>query len=372
MEREIRKKKEEGYVPLKKYLTDVEVRVADKIDHSKMLPKNLSFSKPTKAPPKRYFNRSDIYFTKKVNGETVIVHKMADGTVRIYSRRIDDITEWFLHLEEFVEKESGIPNRSILLFEGFMGNGDTRRDAILASKIFRSDPPLAFSKQQKMGWMRFYLFRVPVWGGKDVEVNTMHKHQLEWLAGLPDTWRLSNRFDGQRFIYPAALFKNMSVPEALRLAQRNGWEGFVGYDPDQKFGDKSYSFHGKPDRPSSFFKAKPVKEDDFVIIWDPSKDKGGYGTGKNKDRVGYLAMYQYNKKGEKVYCGDVGTGLTDADRDRIKRVAGLGAYVGVAEVYFDDRFFISAGDNSNAVQLPRIHRLRTDKKPEECICEELS
>lgn len=374
MDREIRKKMEEGYSLVHGEVREVP-KTADRIEHNADLPKNLAFCKPSKKPNKKAMGRTDLFCTVKFNGETVVVHKQADGTGRVYSRRMIDITEWFPHLQVFVE-DSDIPPNSILLFEGFMGRGATRKDAIRAASIFRSKPELAVEKQADEV-MQFYLFRVPVWDGDDRERECPNGKQLTWVEEVVSPILLDkrHRLNGKRFLHPIQLHRNLSVDSALSLARKNKWEGMVGYLPDMCLGDQSWSFHGKPDRPTHFFKLKLDEEDDFVVRFNPDRgpEYGTWGTGKNQKRVGTLSMLQYGADGYLHYCGEVGTGLSDEEREQIARTLRETGktYRGVAEVHFETRFFISEGDKSNAIQLPRIHRFRTDKGVSECICDQL-
>ena len=43
----------------------------------------------------------------------------------------------------------------------------------------------------------------------------------------------------------------------------------------------------------------------------------------------------------------------------------------VVQIEYEERFYKSAGDKTNALQLPRLSQVRTDKKVEECINPEL-
>jgi len=367
MEREIRKKREEGYEDPGKKSSGT----GDQISHDHPLPKNLAFCKPSKKPNKKAMGRHDIMGTVKFNGETVIAHKMADGTVKIYSRRIIDITDWFPQLANFMESVD-VPPRTIMLFEGHMGRGATRKDAIKAASIFRSKAPLALEKQEADGWMRFYLFRVPVWDGEALEKNYPASSQLDWIENVlgPILKKKAYRWEGQEVLVPMQLLRNLSVDSALAHARTNKLEGLVGYLPEEFLGQQAWSFHGKPDRPTHFFKLKIDEEDDFHVMFDPDHGIGTWGTGKNQKRVGTLAMFQLGKDGGNfIYCGDVGTGLSDETRDEI---AAVYRSKGKWEVHFETRFFFSQGDKSNAVQIPRIHRLREDKEPAECICELLT
>lgn len=374
MEREIRKKVEEGYED-PKATTTLKV-VKDQILHTSPLSKNLAFCKPSKKPGKKVMGRHDIIGTVKFNGETVIAHKMDDGRAAIYSRRMIDITAWFPQLANFIES-ADVPPRTIMMFEGHMGRGATRKDALKAASIFRSKAPLALEKQEAEGWMKFYLFRVPIWDGEHIEQHYPAEQQLSWIEEIltPILNKKEYRWEGQRVLMPIQVIRNVTVDSALEYARAHKLEGLVGYLPEGVLGEQAWSFHGKPDRPNHFFKLKIDEEDDFIVRFAPDKGFGTWGTGKNQKRVGTLAMFQLNGAGgEEVYCGEVGTGLSDPQRDEITNLLRSlgGIWEGVAEIHFETRFFVSEGDKSNALQLPRVHRLREDKEPSECICENLT
>lgn len=372
MDREVRKKLEEGY----ELPSSTGSSSKDEICHDQPLPKNLAFCKPSKKPNKKAMGRHDIIGTVKFNGETVIAQKMQNGTVKVYSRRMIDITDWFPQLANFMES-ADVPPRTIMMFEGHMGRGATRKDALKAASIFRSKAPLALEKQEESGWMKFYLFRVPIWDGEHLEKNYPASSQLDWIAN--NVGRLMSKkaylWEGQKVLVPLQMMRNLTVDSALQYARENKLEGLVGYLPEETLGDQAWSFHGKPDRPTHFFKLKLDEEDDFVVLFNPDLKLGTWGTGKNQKRVGTLSMYQYNRAGgELIYCGEVGTGMTDEQRDQIAaqlRSSEGARWEGVAEIHFETRFFVSEGDDSNAIQLPRVHRFREDKVAEECICESL-
>ena len=115
----------------------------------------------------------------------------------------------------------------------------------------------------------------------------------------------------------------MPVANAIEEAERKGYEGWVGYKRNETFGKYSFSFHGKPDRPSCCFKLKPEYEDDFIAYFDPLNGTktfpmGSTGTGKNTGLLGTLSLYQLGERGSNftdklVYICEVGSGISDVD-----------------------------------------------------------
>lgn len=384
LDRMVRKKLEEGYVEvgINGRSLDVDPLVINDdpthLDLDKPLPKRLCFSKPRNRITPQTLSELDeagsLIHTRKINGMMVIAHIRADG-VDLYSRRMENLTNHFPHL---VEALQDYPNRSIMLFEAFLGKGNSKKDLLSVQSVMRSKWERALQLQEDSGWMNFYLFRVPFWKGKHLEKDQTNQELLYTIEDaftdrfLEFDWAALKTPVKRRFLYPIQIFEGC-VSSASALADDNGYEGWVSYVRHEKLGAYSYSFHGKPDRPSSCFKLKSSETDDFVAYWDPDGKSGmthgSWGTGKNMKRVGTLSLYQWTPNKKLIYISEVGSGLTDQLREEL---ADVDIYPIVAEVRYDDRSYVSAGDKTNALQLPRVVRFRDDKAPEECISEDLT
>lgn len=383
MDRMIRKKVEEGYVEvgINGLPLHVDPLVVNEdpnhLDLDAPLPKRLCFSKPRNRITPKTLSELDeagaLIHTRKINGMMVIAH-IRTQSVDLYSRRMENLTAHFPHL---VEALQDYPKRSIMLFEAFMGKGNSKKDLLSVQSVMRSKWERAIQLQTDSGWMKFYLFRVPFWKGEHLEGIQTNQ---ELLYNIEDIF--TDRFLGfdyealgipsvPRFLYPLQILEN-SVSSAASIAENKGFEGWVSYVRHEKLGDYSYSLHGKPDRPSSCFKLKTAETDDFAAYWDPDGKKGmvhgSWGTGKNMGRVGTLSLYQWTADGKLVYISEVGSGLTDQMREEL---ADIDLYPLVAEVKYDDRSYVTTGDKTNALHLPRVVRFREDKSPEECISEDL-
>ncbi|CAB4131051.1 DNA ligase, ATP-dependent, central [uncultured Caudovirales phage] len=371
-DRAIRKKTEEGYVEVGIGGKALMGESASEIDHCLALPKNLAFSKPNNTISDKAMNKLDkdgrLLYTRKVNGMCVIAHIMENGDVELYSRRMDSITGKFPHLATALQ-ELEIPTSSVLLFEAYMGNGNTKRDMKLLQTIMNADDDKALARQKEIGCVKFYLFRVPILGGKCLEAMYSNEANLYLIAEeFTDTFF---NYPG-KFLSCAAPRTFLSTEAAKAYAVDRGWEGWVVYDKDAIIGDKSYRFTGKPDRPASCFKLKPSQEDDFIAYFSPiegtkERPMGFFGSGKNRGRVGTLSLYQLNDAGEEVYISEVGSGLTDLDR----QVMMTSKWPQCVQIEYEERFYIKAGDDTNALQLPRYKGLRQDKSVDECINSEL-
>jgi len=380
-ERQIRKKLEEGYVELNSLGEALLGESAAEIDHGGFLPKNLAFSKPNNTISEGKIAKLDeagvLLYTRKVNGMCVIAHVRVDGSINLYTRRMDMITLKFPHLCEAL-KRLRIPPNSILLFEAYMGEGNSKKDFKLVSKIMNADDDKAINRQIEDGWAKFYLFRVPILDGQHLESKYDNEACLLTIENA-----FTDMFMEYEHINPSAPYSagkflsciqvmRMPYAKALTMIQETGWEGFVVYVKNATIGGQSYRFTGKPERPPSCFKLKTAEEDDFIAYFSPDEGtkeapQGTWGTGKNMGRVGTLSLYQLNEAGDEVYCGNVGTGLTDLNREEML----TWKWPKCVQIEFEERFYIKGGDDSNKLQLPRYKGVREDKSVEECINPEL-
>jgi len=375
MNRSIREKEEEGYQEVGVDGRPLVGGSLDKLeldlDLNELLPKQLCFSKPTNGVSLEKANdMGDFIFTKKMNGMMIIAHVMLNGETHLYSRRMDNMSGHFPHLLAAM-KQLKIPAGSILLFEGFMGNGANKRDLISCSEIMRSDTDKANQKQMTNGWMHFYLFRIPFWKGVHLEEKKTHNQLITLIENTFTDMFLDYRdphgLTNEQFLHAIQVFEG-TPQEAVDIALSEDFEGWVCYQSEEGFGDKSFSYNGKPTRPPSCFKLKPIKEDDFIGYYNPDKGTeerpmGKRGSGKNKNRLGSISLYQIGREGLEVYICEVGTGLSDEQRDAL---TDLGQEPVVVHIQYDDRSYVSMGDKTNALFLPRVIGIRTDKTVDEC------
>jgi predicted DNA-binding WGR domain protein len=382
MDRLIRRKVEEGYVevgldgrPLiggvvekPEYTVLPLYAEGDVIDFSKALPKNMCFSKPKNTVSEKFIAKleadDNLILTRKVNGMMVICQVTDSGAPRLYTRRMDEITNHFPHLLEALSTME-FPAKSILLFEAFMGEGNEKRDLLRVQSIMRSKYERAIQLQEDDGWMKFYLIRVPVWKGEYLEqTRTCSELCLMIENTFTDRfmdYRRSSTKD--RFLFTLENFEG-SVAEARAEAERNGYEGWVGYKKNATFGKYSFSFHGKPDRPSCCFKMKAEYEDDFIAYFDPEHGlkefpMGSWGSGKNTGLLGTLSLYQMDTTTNgQVYVCEVGSGFTDKQRKEMTEAE----YPMVVTVKYTSRQYISEGYATNALEFPRFDQIHPDKE----------
>ena len=378
----IKKKMDEGYVEVGLDGRPLLGEVENVIDHVRSLPKNLCFSKPKNGVKEDAINQLDFemrsIYTRKVNGMMIVAHVMEDGTAELYSRRMDIMTEHFPHLVDALGPDGlNIPPKTIMLFEGFLGQGSTKRELIQVQSVMRSLTDRAIALQKESGqWVKFCLLRLPFLRGEHLEgkmtmgklINAMENDLAEKFIQYRDP-----NVKGQ-FLFTMDVFTGTAA-EAQLLTTRYGYEGWVGYDKELILGDKSYSFTGKPDRSNGCFKLKPDEEDDFIAYWNPdkaTKDRpmGSWGSGKNQERVGTLSLYQIGASGTEVYICEVGNGISDKARGELCEDTNL--FPITVQVKFEERFYISQGDKTNALHLPRVLMIRADKAPSECVNSDLT
>jgi hypothetical protein len=367
---QIRRKRWEGY---REYSTihggmiDEEAKTGIDFDN---LPDNLSFYKPDNSMGAGITKKAlegKVWYSRKRNGECYIIAKGMERA-KLYSRRmlrqhhleVGTPFTWddrFGHLVDAAEKV--MPFNSILLGELVMDRDGLDSPYELDS-ILKQLTPGAIQTQAEIGRPSFYIWDIAFWDGQNMVGEKPVRARYDLIHEL-------NTSEGA-FI-PVQFFESNvihSPDNAKAVAKYENWEGFVVVDPDGIYGEKAFNFKGKPDRPGTVCaKCKPEYEDDFVVFFDPEK---GYGKWSTKERYGKgihsAPLYQYNSKGELVYICLCGGGLTEQQK---REWANPSLYPMVWKVQFTDRRYVSAGDDSNALDHPRLLDRRTDKKPEECV-----
>lgn len=383
MDRLIRKKVEQGYqetgldgrpmvggpvsAKTKGDFTDDNLLVS----FEETLPKNLCFSKPRNTVTEEFVRQleedGNLILTRKMNGMMVIAQIGEGGTVHLYTRRMDPLTDHFPHLT-LALLNLNIPAETILLFEAFMGEGNKKKDLLRVQSVMRSKSEKGLQKQEDDEWMKFYLIRIPAWKGQFLEqINTCETqcHMIE--NAFADKFMEYEDSIAGRFLHTLENFEG-TVDEADALAEEHGYEGWVGYIRDAVMGEYSFSFHGKPDRPNCCFKRKKEYEDDFIAFFNPDYGKsslkhGSWGTGKNTGKLGTMSLYQMDPEtGEVIYICEVGSGFTDKQREEF---ADVSLYPMVATVKYTSRQYTSEGDDTNALEFPRFDQVHPDKQQEE-------
>jgi ATP-dependent DNA ligase len=174
------------------------------------------------------------------------------------------------------------------------------------SQICRSDPDKAIAKQEELGKVSYYIFDVAFWYGDCLLTKSpyMERYSL-CVEYMDDIFSLSDR---EYILYPEIL--HMTHAEAIQTMKARKLEGLVVWDAQGKMKDKeAFTFNGKAYRPNVLWKSKPKYEDDFIVRF------GEYGTGKNKNKIKNVTIYQLDAQGNEIYLGKCGGGLSDEQRE---------------------------------------------------------
>ena len=149
---------------------------------------------------------------------------------------------------------------------------------------------------------------------------------------------------------------------SLAVAESLGWEGWVVIDPDEIYGDKSYNFRGKPERPKFVVKHKPQLEADFIVRFDPDNGVGRKGKGKKSVGVGSVQAYlTLPGSSDEVPVALVGGGLS---KEQVLEFADTSRYPQVWKVGF------ASWTRKGSVQFPKFLMERDDKGIDECSIEQ--
>lgn len=365
-ERKIKKKVEEGYVEFDPDAIEAELLNLE-IDFTK-LPKSLSFFKPRRWPTDgRGLNKlltltesDNAIYTVKRDGMMHPVLITEKGSVKIYTRRMDDCTKSYPHLVEAFDSMN-LPAGTILLCEFVIPNstgaGDDRDHM---ASIARSLPERARKLQQMGAKAEAVVLSVPFLCGE---------YQFDkpiWMNfDLISEMKIDNLY-----VSPIHIL-HTSFENAKTFCQVNKLEGLVIYNGDAKFGSQGYNFRGTPERPECW-KCKSEYEDDFVIVWDPKEDEGSFGSGRIKNLPGRVSLYQADITGCFHYICGCGSGFTDAVRQEIMdRARDNGGSAGVAIIKYVSRSFIREGGKSNALKEPVFVGWHADKKEIEAMNKKL-
>jgi hypothetical protein len=334
------------------------------------LPASLCFYKPdnTMGPGiTKKAEAGNVLYTRKRNGMAYILARGTDHP-RLYSRRMlrqhDDeqgtALTWndrFPHLIEAAAQF--MPENSILLGELVMDVSG--KDVFKSIQSYTKSLTLqSLEDQKKEGLPGFYIWDVAFWDGQDLVSNVPVEARYALIHEFPS---------GQHFI-PIEVITFKDTQEAIEHAKKEDWEGYVVVDPHGIYGDKAYNFKGKPDRPGTVCaKLKPEWEDDFVALWNPEAGYGERSTkGRSNQGIKSVGLFQYNLKGELIFISNVSSGLTDEQK---RDWANPNKFPMVWKVAYNERSYMSQGDDTNALIFAKFIEVRTDKAINECINPEL-
>jgi ATP-dependent DNA ligase len=339
MDRQIRKKREEGY---RETMDDAETQ-----DLFSGLTKRFVPAKPrndldTDAIRKLYAD-DKLWAQRKRDGQRHIVLITSKGEVRIYSRRMDDMTGHFPKLCGII-KDLKLPKKTILDGE-ILIDRDGKDDFRAVGTITRSKAAKGAEREATLP-VKFMVFDCLYFAGKPVWEQPYEYRYHEVLCNyLP---------------VGTGRFNYVFVPEVLegtfdaltKRAKREGWEGIVFW----YWNDPTLVRDGGKPKRTGCVKWKPIKEQDFIAT------DYFLGSGEPSEVVGGFYLAEYAPDGTLRDCGKVGTGL-----DAAMRVDALTwKYPCVLAVEFDKQ------EPEGKLRFPVVLKKHEDKLPKECIGKDLS
>jgi DNA ligase-1 len=285
-----------------------------------------------------------VYAEYKYDGVRAQVHK-SKGTVRVYSRRLEDITSSFPEVVEAVKPAKGefILDGEVVPFS----EGKPLPFQLLQRRLRRQED---FESAAVKAPVTYFAFDLLLKDGKetvDLPLSERRARLAEILEGTSARMAESTDVSTER-----------EVEAAFRRSRAMGYEGLVVKDPD--------SLYGMGKRGSGWVKLKEELDTlDVVIV------AAEYGHGK---RAGVISDYTFAvRDGDGLKTiGKAYSGLTDKEIDemtrRLKEITvkdyGYRRQVRpevVVEVAFDSIQRSDRHDGGFALRFPRIKRIRTDK-----------
>lgn len=335
MERKVKKRLENGWVE--------NISEVDKVSQSFSL-KDLSTSfapaKPVNTLSREEFlswaSQNLIIVQRKVDGQRHFLVKDEDGDVKIYSRKMKDMTEHVPHLAKLLAS-SLVPPGTVLDAELCLWDDNVDKFKQI-SAILRSLPERAKELQERDGPLSAYVFDILYWSGEatwKLPYEKRYRLMLEKLSGLvPD------------LILPINELLYCRAEDIADFQVVNKFEGYVIWRKDQA---SKLRWDGKPSRCNCFKLKKELTEDCIAVGWYPGK------SGKNQGRFGGFILKQYHN-GKLIDIGQCGGGFTDGQRTSFMSIE----YPCVVEVKFAERL------KSMKLRYPNFVRFREDKPAEEC------
>jgi DNA ligase-1 len=284
------------------------------------------------------------YAEYKYDGVRAQVHKAGDS-VRVYSRRLEDITSSFPEIAKSLEGTKGdfILDGEIVPFS----DGRPLPFQLLQRRLRRMEK---FEEAAKNAPVSFFAFDILMFNGKETTDSPLSRRRalLKRLV----------RGTGVKLAESSDVGNEAEINSSFRRSRELGYEGLVVKDPD--------SVYAMGRRGTGWVKLKEELDTiDAIIV------AAEYGHGK---RAGVISDYTFAvRDGDELKTiGKAYSGLTDKEIDemtrRLKEITikdyGYRRNVKpeiVVEVAFDSIQLSDRHDSGYALRFPRIKRIRTDK-----------
>jgi DNA ligase 1 len=308
-------------------------------------PVNFMLAEPmaTAGEIAEHFSKT-VYAECKYDGVRAQVHRSA-GEVRIYSRRLEDITPSFPEVVEALGGAKGefVLDGEVVPFQG----GHPLPFQLLQRRLRRLEDFEGAAMRAPVVYFAFDLLYIDGKEALDLPLEDRRALLRKVVSGTPVQLAKSSDVAGAE-----------AIGRAFRASRDLGYEGLVVKDPASPYA------MGK--RGSGWVKLKEELDTlDVVIV------AAEYGHGK---RAGVISDYTFAvRDGERLKTvGKAYSGLTDAEIDemtsKLKRITvkdlGYRRQVKpeiVVEVAFDSVQRSDRHDSGYALRFPRIKRIRADK-----------
>lgn len=308
------------------------------------LPKAFAPAKPissiTDAEAAVLERAGKLIIQRKRDGQRHLALVTNSGDVKLYSRRMEDMTGNFPRLRQAI-KDLGLPARTLLDFEVCVDR-DGRDDFKAVATITKALPGKAAIREAELPVIAV------VFDLLYLEGNPIYK--LPYEQRFAALRQLIEQSGADTKLQVPQTFKTLSLAE--KLVKQEGWEGLVLWD---KTLPTVVRLNGKPKRVNCY-KRKPVQERDFIAY------KYETGTGSCQSVVGKLFIAEIDTAtGKPRDCGKVGSGFTDSDRAE----ALSWDYPCVVKVKFDSQ------EPTGKLRFPVFLGKHEDKTPDEVVGPEL-
>jgi len=289
-------------------------------------------------------------FERKLDGERCLVFR--DGPqLRLMTRNQKPVTGTYPELAAALQAQRAddfIVDGEVVAF-----HGDQTSFARLQQRLGTRDPDHALLAEVPV---YFYIFDVLWAAGRDTRSLPLRerKRLLRGLLSFRDPLRFTEHRDGDGAAY-------------WREACAQGWEGLVAKRADAPY---------QPGRSRDWLKFKCENAQEFVIggYTDPQGSRTGFGA---------LLLGYYDRDGQLVYAGKVGTGfdqrtlvslhaaLAELEQDRPPFESGVlpRRRVHWAEPRLVGQVGFSEWTTDGQLRHPRFQGLRRDKDPAEVVRE---
>jgi len=355
-ERQIRKKREEGYREAGE--------VTETYDPCTGLDKNFVPAKPmnawTEEDIEKEYNKGTLWAQRKRDGQRHLLLKTLSGDIKLYSRRMEDMTQNFPGLCTYIKQNISLQPGTILDGEIIILDNNSRDDFKAVSNITKSKGPRAAQEEVRhASHLRFMIFDVLYYEGKPA-----------WRAPYNLRYRILKEIFVDHAIwdtvYPVRILTDLTFKQLIKKAKDSGWEGLVFW---QHAEPTQVRLEGGSPKRVNCIKWKPVKESDFIATHYFK------GSGNFQDVAGGLMIgeidpadgpHTHSIYGNGVYhpwrdCGAVGTGFNDAMRKEIL----TWKFPCVVKIKYDRQ------EPTGKLRFPVFLAKHEDKTPEECIGQEL-